>query len=359
MSATVASRKLEAVILGATVDTVEEEDEDDPEAEDGDNASGVEERTKDEEEVLVSEIVDKSNVDAEEYTEAVVVDEADYVDHEVKVDGKDTDDVSDEYNKKQSPPSDHEGDSKGEKATTSLPVDHDKDPTVEGIAETASSLKSKATGPEAVEAFNEEENRFDQQNLQEGEEKEEVAQENEGEKTEDLIEMEKGEEGKEEVISEEAATARPVVTPTPPPAPKRTPAPTAGPTEKPYVPTDDDPIREEEKDVAIAKEEELQEELQQEEKVARRAGGAGIFLGIVAMIFTAHQMSENPDGIYASVCRLAITISSVVVKIVCMPCRKLLGFGAGNPHYGHISSSDTYSYRGNTGGFELQQAQFG
>ncbi len=141
---------------------------------------------------------------------------------------------------------------------------------------------------------------------------------------------------------------------------QRTPKPTSRATEKPYFAGDDDPIKVE--DEVFAEQEEvqdLQEELHQEEKVARRAGGLGIFIGIMAMIFTAHQMSENPDGIYASVCRLAITISTVIVKIVCMPCRKLIG--AGNPHYnGHmpISTSD-YSYRSDpyrssaNAGFEL------
>jgi hypothetical protein len=126
--------------------------------------------------------------------------------------------------------------------------------------------------------------------------------------------------------------------------------PTGNPTAKPYAATYDDfdPIKAE--DEKYAEDEEVQEletELKQEEKVARRAGGLGIFLGILAMIFTAHQMSENPDGIYASVCRLAITVASVVVKIVCMPCRKLIGAGGdGNPYNGHmpISTSD-YSYR--------------
>ena len=137
--------------------------------------------------------------------------------------------------------------------------------------------------------------------------------------------------------------------------------PTDKPTEKSYVATDDDPIKTE--DEIHAEEEEVQEleiELKQEEKVARQAGGLGIFFGIVAMIFTAHQMSENPDGIYASICRLAITISSVVVKIVCMPCRKLIGTN-GNPHYnGHMPiSTNDYSYRNDpyrsnaNAGFEL------
>jgi len=133
-------------------------------------------------------------------------------------------------------------------------------------------------------------------------------------------------------------------------------APTDKPTSKYNGGNDEyDPIKDEDE------KEELESELKQEEKVARRAGGLGIFFGIIAMIFTAHQMSENPDGIYASVCRLAITISSVVIKIVCMPCRKLIGGGNGNPYSGHmpISTSD-YSYRNDpyrsnaNAGFEMK-----
>jgi len=173
--------------------------------------------------------------------------------------------------------------------------------------------------------------------------------------------------GKEEE-KEIPTTSNPTESPTPETKPSThfpVESPSEKPTAKPYTTTNDeyDPITAE--DEKHAEEEEVQEletELKQEEKVARRAGGLGIFLGIVAMIFTAHQMSENPDGIYASVCRLAITISSVVVKIVCMPCRKLIGAGGnGNPHYnGHmpISTSD-YSYRNDpyrsnaNAGFEL------
>jgi hypothetical protein len=44
---------------------------------------------------------------------------------------------------------------------------------------------------------------------------------------------------------------------------------------------------------------ELEAALVHEEKVARGLGGLGLFLAIFAMIITAHQMSENPDGIFA------------------------------------------------------------
>jgi len=43
----------------------------------------------------------------------------------------------------------------------------------------------------------------------------------------------------------------------------------------------------------------LKEELQEEKTEAKVFGGFGFLIAIIAMIFTAHQMSENPDGIYA------------------------------------------------------------
>ena len=62
-----------------------------------------------------------------------------------------------------------------------------------------------------------------------------------------------------------------------------------------YKPSDDDPIAMEEEEMV----DQVEKELAKQEKVARRAGGFGIILAIGAMIFTAHQMSENPDGFYA------------------------------------------------------------
>jgi len=125
-------------------------------------------------------------------------------------------------------------------------------------------------------------------------------------------------------------------------------------------PDDTDAIQEaeKEKEDAEEKEEKTEEELKKEEKVARGLGGLGFFLAILGMVFTAHQVAENPDGIFASVCRLAVTISSMVLKVVFMPCRKFIG--ASNPHYtGHIPVSTVdYSYRenyngGGAAGFEM------
>ncbi|CAJ1953436.1 unnamed protein product [Cylindrotheca closterium] len=111
---------------------------------------------------------------------------------------------------------------------------------------------------------------------------------------------------------------------------------------------------EEKEEVAEEELEEVEEELKEEEEVAAAAGGMGFLLAIGGMIFTAHQMSENPDGVYASVCRLAITISGVIVKIICMPCRKVIG--TGNPHYAThmpVSTSADYGMGGANAGFEM------
>ena len=49
------------------------------------------------------------------------------------------------------------------------------------------------------------------------------------------------------------------------------------------------------------------------------------FLALVAallgMVLTAHQMSENPDGLYASLCRSILTAIRTICRIVtCKPC---------------------------------------
>lgn len=197
-------------------------------------------------------------------------------------------------------------------------------------------------GNDETEELEQIEEEFDGGNSGEAVSPEEIA----NAETEEAEEVEETEE--EEAEEETAITKAPTVAPT-----RKTAMPvtvTQKPTITPYTSGDDefDPVKA--ADEKHAEEEEVQEleaELKQEEKVAQRAGGLGIFFGILAMIFTAQQMSENPDGIYASVCRLAITISSVVVKIICMPCRKVMGVGGnGNPYSGHmpISTSD-YNFR--------------
>ena len=161
-------------------------------------------------------------------------------------------------------------------------------------------------------------------------------------------------------------TSNPTNSPTQAPTNSPTHSPTSPPTESAYV-EDDTPEKEKvpgfepspksintsksptvdsalvnEKSAAddlAMEEEEL--ELGRVEKEAKTAGGLGFLLAMGAMVFTAYQMSENPDGIFASVCRLAITLIGCGFKMVTMPCRNLLGH---RYHAGHIPVS-TMEYR--------------
>jgi hypothetical protein len=77
-------------------------------------------------------------------------------------------------------------------------------------------------------------------------------------------------------------------------------------------------------------------------------------LGIAAMIFTAWQMSDNPDGVFASMCRLIITCLQLVYQVIMTPCRKCMpccfphhagGNGYHEP-YGHMRvSTMDYGYK--------------
>jgi hypothetical protein len=91
----------------------------------------------------------------------------------------------------------------------------------------------------------------------------------------------------------------------------------------------------------------VMEEIKEEERKVRTIGGFGIFLAIFAMIFTAWQMSDNPDGIYAAMCRLIITIIGLVMRIILSPCRSCFGGSHGSRNYaGHMPvSTMDYGYR--------------
>jgi hypothetical protein len=109
-----------------------------------------------------------------------------------------------------------------------------------------------------------------------------------------------------------------------------------GQKEKDQIATvEDDLVAREDDDV-------LEGELKEEETETKVFGGFGFLITIVALVFTAHQMSENPDGIYASLCRLAITIASCVIKVVLMPFRLMLGHRG--YHSGHMPISTTDPY---------------
>lgn len=99
-----------------------------------------------------------------------------------------------------------------------------------------------------------------------------------------------------------------------------------------------------EDDLVARDDDPLKDALKVEETEAKVFGGFGFIIAIVAMVFTAHQMSENPDGIYASLCRLAITIVSCIIKAVLMPFRSMFGH-RGYYHGGHMPISTTDPYR--------------
>jgi hypothetical protein len=66
----------------------------------------------------------------------------------------------------------------------------------------------------------------------------------------------------------------------------------------------------------------------------------GILAAITGMIFTAWQMSDNPDGIYASLCRLTLTCLQLVFRIILSPCRKFLPCCGYRNH--HLSGTNGY-----------------
>jgi len=108
-----------------------------------------------------------------------------------------------------------------------------------------------------------------------------------------------------------------------------------------YISSDDDPIMAEE--LAQQLKEEEKAEINKVENEAKAAGGIGFMFALLAMVFTAYQMSENPDGIYASVCRLCMTVVCCGLKMLLIPCRNFLP-GNNRYHAGHIPVS-TMEYR--------------
>ena len=95
-------------------------------------------------------------------------------------------------------------------------------------------------------------------------------------------------------------------------------------------------------------------EYKAEEKAAKKVGGWAVVIAIFGMIFTAWQVSENPDGVIASVCRLSITIVGCVLKVLLLPCKFLCGKAAAGGHH-PISSAPDYRepYRGRGGMMEM------
>ena len=99
-------------------------------------------------------------------------------------------------------------------------------------------------------------------------------------------------------------------------------------------------------------------EYEAEEKAAKKVGGWAVGIAILGMIVTAWQVSENPDGVYASVCRLCITIAGCILKIILLPFKFICGnfFPSGGAGAHHpISQAPDYRepYRGRLGMVEM------
>jgi hypothetical protein len=152
-------------------------------------------------------------------------------------------------------------------------------------------------------------------------------------------------------------------TPTPSKSPTVLPHPLLVPTESPTMPQ---PESTDEKDGET--EHDVDDDLFNQELYKSRPVGSipnsasltailGTLAAIAAMIFTAWQMSDNPDGIFASLCRLILTCVQLVIRVVMSPCRKYLpccysyrGHMAGtngyHEPYGHIPvSTMDYGYK--------------
>ena len=82
-----------------------------------------------------------------------------------------------------------------------------------------------------------------------------------------------------------------------------------------------------------------------EEKEAAKISIVYLLLTLVLMVFTAHQLSENPDGVYSNICRLAITVVGCAVKILVLPFRKICGLGARGYSHHLVTTNDPYSGR--------------
>ncbi len=146
------------------------------------------------------------------------------------------------------------------------------------------------------------------------------------------------------VASEEATTV-------PAPSP-----PTSKPTIEYIEPTDDslDPVVNEEKteteafedgkqipNAATGPNDESMEEWEEEvEEEVKKVGGFLSFVFMILMIYTAYQMSENPDGICASLCRLVITVIGCILKIMLIPFKYIIG--GGRPSGGRYMATPDY-----------------
>ena len=78
-----------------------------------------------------------------------------------------------------------------------------------------------------------------------------------------------------------------------------------------------------------------------EEEEAAKISIVYFFITAALMVFTAHQLSENPDGVYSSICRLMITVTGVFFKIILLPARKFGWIGSKSGYAHHLVTTQT------------------
>lgn len=60
----------------------------------------------------------------------------------------------------------------------------------------------------------------------------------------------------------------------------------------------------------------------------KAAFGVLVSFFVILMIFTAKQMKDNPHGICAGICNISILLATILIKMICLPCRFMM-----NRHY--------------------------
>jgi len=72
----------------------------------------------------------------------------------------------------------------------------------------------------------------------------------------------------------------------------------------------------------------------------------GVLMGIMLllMVATAHQMMNNPDGICAGICRLAVTCTCFILKTLCLPCRMICGGGSSAQQHARMGMTEGTAY---------------
>jgi len=78
------------------------------------------------------------------------------------------------------------------------------------------------------------------------------------------------------------------------------------------------------------------------ENSAIQVGFVASLCGFLLSVFTAFQMSENPDGIFASLCRCILYAFQAVTRVFCGCCRKRNDPKQMMVQYGHLSTYDPH-----------------